>query len=81
MGGPLNTVTRISLSLGPGYKPGVSVSTRKRLLHAFPLWMMLGLGGWGRTGETRYPISIWEMTISILSSPISLAHIPHRYPG
>jgi hypothetical protein len=30
---------------------------------------------------TRYPISIWEITISILSSPISLAHIPYRYPG
>ena len=30
---------------------------------------------------TRYPILIWEMTISILSSPISLAHIPCRYPG
>ena len=30
---------------------------------------------------TRYPISIWEMTISIRSSPISLAHIPYRYPG
>jgi hypothetical protein len=30
---------------------------------------------------TRHPISIWEMTISILSSAISLAHIPHRYLG
>ena len=31
---------------------------------------------------TRYPLSIWEMTISILPSPIiSLAHIPYRYPG
>ena len=28
---------------------------------------------------TRYPISIWRMTISILSSPTSLAHIPYRY--
>ena len=28
-----------------------------------------------------YPISIWEMTVSILTSPISLAHIPYRYPG
>jgi hypothetical protein len=26
-----------------------------------------------------YPISISRMTISILSSPISLAHIPYRY--
>ena len=30
---------------------------------------------------TRYPISIWEMTILILSSPISLARIAYRYPG
>jgi hypothetical protein len=30
---------------------------------------------------TRYPISIWRMTISILSSFTSLAHIPYRYPG
>ena len=30
---------------------------------------------------TRCPISISRMTISILSSPISLAHIPYRYPG
>jgi hypothetical protein len=30
---------------------------------------------------TRYPISIWRMTISMLSSPISLDHIPYRYPG
>jgi hypothetical protein len=29
---------------------------------------------------TRCPISMWEMTVSILSSLISLAHIPHRYP-
>jgi hypothetical protein len=28
-----------------------------------------------------YPISIWRMTISILSSPISLDNIPYRYPG
>jgi hypothetical protein len=30
---------------------------------------------------TRYPMSIWEMTILIRSSPISLAHIPNRYAG
>ena len=30
---------------------------------------------------TRYPMSIWKMTISIMSSPISLARIPYRYPG
>jgi hypothetical protein len=29
---------------------------------------------------TRYPISIWRMTVSILSSPISSDHIPYRYP-
>jgi len=29
----------------------------------------------------RYPISVWERAISIRSSPISLAHIPYRYPG
>ena len=27
---------------------------------------------------TKYPISIWRMTISILPSPIGLAHIPCR---
>jgi hypothetical protein len=27
------------------------------------------------TRVTRYPISIWRMTVSILSSPISLNHI------
>jgi hypothetical protein len=39
--------------------------------------------GCGRPGSrvTRYPISISRMTISILSSPIALAHIPYRYPG
>jgi hypothetical protein len=30
---------------------------------------------------TRYPISISRMTVSVPSSPISLAHIPYRYPG
>jgi hypothetical protein len=30
---------------------------------------------------TRSPISIWRMTVSILSSPISLADIPYRSPG
>jgi len=30
---------------------------------------------------TRYPISIWRITMSIVSSPMSLAHIPDRYPG
>jgi hypothetical protein len=30
---------------------------------------------------TRYSKSIWEITISILSSPISLGHIPYRHPG
>ena len=33
------------------------------------------------TRVTKYPISIRRMTVSILSSPISLAHIPYRYPG
>jgi len=31
-----------------------------------------------RTRVTRYPISIWRMTISILSSPISSARVPYR---
>jgi len=31
----------------------------------------------GRARVTRYPISIWRMTISILSSHIPLAHIPY----
>jgi len=30
---------------------------------------------------TRYASSMREMTIPILSSPISLAHVPYRYPG
>ena len=30
---------------------------------------------------TRYPLSISRMTVSILSSPISLAHILYRFPG
>ena len=30
---------------------------------------------------TRNPISIWEMSASVLLSPISLALIPYRYPG
>jgi hypothetical protein len=38
------------------------------------------LGG-APTRVTIYPISTWEMTVSILSSPISLAHIPYRYRG
>ena len=33
-----------------------------------------------RARVTRYPISIWETTVSMLSSPISLAHVPYRYP-
>ena len=35
----------------------------------------------GLTRVIRYFISIWEMTVSIPSSPISLAYIPYRYPG
>jgi len=35
----------------------------------------------GMARVTTYPTSISWMTMSILSSPISLAHIPHRYPG
>jgi hypothetical protein len=38
-------------------------------------------GGGGAGRVTRYPISISRKTISILSSPISLAHIPYRYAG
>jgi len=30
---------------------------------------------------TRYPLSIWRITLSIRSSPISLDRIPYRYPG
>jgi len=30
---------------------------------------------------TISPISIWKMTISILSHPVSLGHIPYQYPG
>jgi hypothetical protein len=30
---------------------------------------------------TKYPTSISLMTISILSSPTSISHIPYRYPG
>jgi hypothetical protein len=39
------------------------------------------LGGRAQHKMTRYPMSIWRITASILSSPISLDHIPHRYPG
>ena len=35
----------------------------------------------GRCSLKIYPISMWEMTVSILSSPILSAHIPYRYPG
>jgi hypothetical protein len=35
----------------------------------------------GGARATRYPVSIWEMTLSTLSSPISLALIPYRSPG
>jgi hypothetical protein len=35
-------------------------------------------GHHGMARVTTHPISIWRMTVSVLSSPTSLAHIPYR---
>ena len=47
----------------------------------FDIKYMFVINPGGGARVTIYPISIWEMTVSILSSLISLAHTPYLYPG